>query len=55
MAKCNSDGTLVGITIATENLIPDGKIYIWNIEKNLIGAYDYVNGGDSFTQRYISH
>ncbi|CAO1309472.1 unnamed protein product [Diamesa hyperborea] len=41
-AKCNYDGTLVALTIATENLIPDGKIYMWDIETNLVCSYDFL-------------
>lgn len=42
MAKCNSNGTYVAVTIATENLIPDGKIYLWNLEKDIIKSYDFL-------------
>lgn len=42
LAKCNSNGTTLAITIATEQLIPDGVIYIWNVEKDTISSFDFL-------------
>lgn len=43
MAKCNATGTHLALTIATESLIPDGKLYIWNMEKDKLCYYDFLN------------
>lgn len=43
MAKCNSNGTFVALTIATESLVPDGKLYIWDLERDKLGEYDFLN------------
>lgn len=42
LAKCNSNGTIAAITIATEQLIPDGLMYIWNIEKDTVSSFDFL-------------
>lgn len=44
MAKTNATGTHLAMTIATESLIPDGKLYIWDMEKDRLASYDYLNG-----------
>lgn len=40
-AKCNSNGTQVAMTLAATNLIPDGKLYIWDIDSNDFHHYDF--------------
>lgn len=42
MAKCNANGTFVAITIATESLIPDGKLYVWSIERDLVSEFNFI-------------
>lgn len=42
MAKCNATASRVAITIATESLVPDGKVYIWDVERDLVGEYDFL-------------
>ena len=51
MARCNSNGTYLAATIANENLVPDGKIYIWNLEKDTVRFYDFMNKTESFKSR----
>lgn len=43
MAKCNATGTHLAMTIATESLVPDGKLYIWEMEKDRLFNYDFLN------------
>lgn len=43
MAKCNATGTHLAMTVATESLVPDGKLYIWDIEKDRLSSYDFLN------------
>ncbi|VEN35720.1 unnamed protein product [Callosobruchus maculatus] len=40
-AKTNSSGTKVALTLAAANLIPDGKLYIWDIETDDLIYYDF--------------
>lgn len=40
-AKTNSSGNKVAITLAAANLIPDGKLYIWDMETDNILIYDF--------------
>lgn len=56
LAKCNSNGTILAITIATEQLIPDGLIYIWNIEQDTISSFDFLgkNGNQSQTAGFVA-
>lgn len=42
MAKANQDGTLVALTIATDSLVPDGKLYIWKLESDSVLSYDFL-------------
>lgn len=46
-AKSNSVGNKIAFTIATANLIPDGKLYIWDVETDLLLEYDFRKGQDS--------
>lgn len=54
-AKSNSAGNKIAFTIATANLIPDGKLYIWDVETDLLLDYDFRRGqyinGDEPTER----
>lgn len=43
MAKANMTGSMVAITIANELLVPDGKLYIWDLEKDRLASYDFLN------------
>ncbi|KAG5881961.1 hypothetical protein JTB14_020525 [Gonioctena quinquepunctata] len=40
LAKTNCAGNKVALTLAAANLIPDGKLYICDIEKDNINVYD---------------
>uniref|UniRef100_A0A182QMN5 Uncharacterized protein n=1 Tax=Anopheles farauti TaxID=69004 RepID=A0A182QMN5_9DIPT len=41
MARTNANGTYVALTIANEQLLPDGKLYLWNLESNLLSVRDF--------------
>lgn len=43
MAKCNVTGTQIAMTIANETLIPDGKLYIWDTEKDRLCNFDFLH------------
>lgn len=43
MAKCNMTGTQIALTIANETLVPDGKLYIWDTEKDRLCNFDFLN------------
>lgn len=40
-AKTNANGTKVVFTVAAANLIPDGKLYVWDIEGDIVSLYDF--------------
>lgn len=42
LAKCNATASLVAITIASESLVPDGKVYVWDVERDIVGEYDFL-------------
>lgn len=42
LAKANNDGTLVAMTIANDNLVPDGKLYIWKLESDTVLSLDFI-------------
>lgn len=56
LAKCNSNGTTLAITVATEQLIPDGIVYIWNIEKDTVSSFDFLGkyGGQSQSVGFVA-
>lgn len=43
MAKVNITATHMALTIATESLIPDGKLYIWDVERDKISEFDFMH------------
>lgn len=48
-AKCNCSGNKIGMTLAAANLIPDGRLYVWDVETDDFLSYDfhkYGNFGD---------
>lgn len=42
MAKANHDGSFVALTIATESLVPDGKLHIWKLESDSMLTHDFL-------------
>ncbi|XP_058442990.1 intraflagellar transport protein 140 homolog isoform X2 [Malaya genurostris] len=52
-AKSNSTGTHLALTIANEQLLPDGKLYLWNLESNSIQHYEFLTKIDS--ESIVSH
>lgn len=42
LAKCNALATHVAVTIASESLVPDGKLYVWDLERDIVGEYDFL-------------
>ncbi|XP_055617076.1 intraflagellar transport protein 140 homolog [Toxorhynchites rutilus septentrionalis] len=42
-AKSNSAGTHVALTIANEQLLPDGKLYLWNLESSSVKYYEFTS------------
>lgn len=41
-AKCNHNGSLVALTIADSNLIPDGHFYFWQLDNDSICGFDFL-------------
>lgn len=52
-AKSNSNGTKIALTLAAANLIPDGKLYVWNIEEDTLLSYDFHKYGDYLTEEAL--
>lgn len=46
-AKSNSNGSKIALTLAGENLVPDGKLYVWDIEPDKMSEYDFLRGNGS--------
>lgn len=40
-AKTNANGNKIVFTLAGANLIPDGKLYVWDIETDTLLTYDF--------------
>lgn len=45
-AKANSSGAKIAFTIATANLIPDGKVYVWDVESDSLFEYNFRKGSE---------
>lgn len=41
-AKCNAKGSHLALTIATEALLPDGKLYVLDLEHDILGVCDFL-------------
>lgn len=48
-ARSNSAGNKIALTLAGIDLIPDGKLYIWNIEEEMLKTFDFHKYGDYVT------
>lgn len=48
-AKTNSSGTKLAMTIAASNLIPDGKLYIWDLEHDIVFDYDFKRSNEEIS------
>nr|XP_049461792.1 intraflagellar transport protein 140 homolog [Anopheles coluzzii] len=53
MARTNANGTYVAITIANEQLLPDGKLYLWNLESNVLTAREFHTPEPSGRTRWL--
>ncbi|KAK9885497.1 hypothetical protein WA026_010990 [Henosepilachna vigintioctopunctata] len=54
-ARCNSTGTRIAMTLAGTNLIPDGKLYVWDIDNNSLFDYNFrksYDDDDTFTTEF---
>lgn len=51
-AKTNSSGTKVALTVAAANLIPDGKLYVWDIENDNTMIYDFKKRTNNQNSQY---
>ncbi|XP_055383288.1 intraflagellar transport protein 140 homolog [Condylostylus longicornis] len=47
LAKCNSNGSQLALIIANESLMPDGKIYCWDFERDIIRSYDFLKDSNN--------
>lgn len=48
-ATTNSSGNKVAFTLAAANLIPDGRLYVWDMEQDSLVFYDFHKYGDYVT------
>lgn len=51
-AKINSAGNKVALTLAATNLIPDGKLYVWDIENDNMMMYDFKKNSNHQIYEY---
>ncbi|XP_059617138.1 intraflagellar transport protein 140 homolog [Phlebotomus argentipes] len=54
VARSNLRGSHLAASVATESLLPDGKLYLWDIEKDVVHPFDFfsaVTRHDSFFAR----
>ncbi|XP_063235193.1 intraflagellar transport protein 140 homolog [Bacillus rossius redtenbacheri] len=44
LARCNSNGTKVSISIAKSNFLPDSKLFVWDVETDALDHFDFARG-----------
>lgn len=42
-ARCNANGTMVALTAATEQLRPDGRLYVWSVESDAVAVWSFAD------------
>uniref|UniRef100_A0A1B6C8A4 Intraflagellar transport protein 140 homolog n=1 Tax=Clastoptera arizonana TaxID=38151 RepID=A0A1B6C8A4_9HEMI len=45
-ARCNSSGNKIALTVAGSNLLPVPRIYVWDIDTNIVHKHSFTNEGD---------
>ncbi|XP_053678512.1 intraflagellar transport protein 140 homolog [Anopheles nili] len=55
MARTNANGTYVALTIANEQLVPDGKVYLWNLENNVISSREFYTNEQHNRGRWMKN
>ncbi|EFA08985.1 Intraflagellar transport protein 140 homolog-like Protein [Tribolium castaneum] len=45
-AKSNSSGNKIALTLAAANLVPDGRLYVWDVENDNLLSYDFHKYGN---------
>lgn len=50
-ARCNCVGNKVALTLAGIDLIPDGRLYVWNMEQECLQSFDFHKYGDYVTEK----
>lgn len=43
-ARCNCNGTRVSIAVAQTSLLPDPKLYVWDIESESFTYFNFASG-----------
>ncbi|XP_068236628.1 intraflagellar transport protein 140 homolog isoform X1 [Palaemon carinicauda] len=43
-ARCNCNGTRVSVAVAQTSLLPDSKLYIWDVEHDNISYFNFASG-----------
>lgn len=52
-ARSNNSGTKIALTLAGVDLIPDGKLYVWNVEQESLISFDFHKYGDYATENTL--
>lgn len=50
-ARCNNAGNKIALTLAGVDLIPDGKLYVWNVDEDTLKTFDFHKYGDYVTDQ----
>ena len=43
-ARVNSSGTKVSLSVAQSSLLPDPKLYIWDVETDSLSYFNFASG-----------
>lgn len=52
-ARSNSAGNKIALTLAGVDLIPDGKLYVWNVQEESLKTFDFHKYGDYVTDEEL--
>ena len=50
-ARVNSLGTKVSLSVAQSSLLPDPKLYIWDVETDSLSYFNFASGKTMFENR----
>ncbi|XP_055845818.1 intraflagellar transport protein 140 homolog [Episyrphus balteatus] len=51
LAKCNAVGSHLAVVIANESLMPDGRLYCWDFERDIMRHYDFMTDTEESVPR----
>lgn len=52
--KASASGSHLCMLIATDNLLPDGKLYLWNVQEDRLSHFDFFNAEGTRLDKFFT-